>query len=273
MEVVIVANTPASGKVFDKWVSDSGSFASAISTSTVFTMPAGAATVTATYKDAPASTYTLTVIEGSGSGNYEEGMEVVIVANTPASGKLFDKWTSNSGSFANATSASTTFTMPTSAATVTATYKDAPTSTYTLTVIGGTGSGNYTAGTEVAIVANTPASGKLFDKWTSNSGSFADATSASTTFTMPAGAATVTATYMNDIPDGTEEVSNSGLSVWSAEKSLYIKSVKDGTAYIYTISGRLAKAAPYHAGENTIALPAGIYLVRAGDETFKVYIK
>ncbi|MDR3313807.1 MAG: hypothetical protein LBS96_05045 [Oscillospiraceae bacterium] len=51
--VSIVANAPPSGKVFDKWMTTSGTVADASSASTTFTMPAGAATVTATYKDAP----------------------------------------------------------------------------------------------------------------------------------------------------------------------------------------------------------------------------
>jgi hypothetical protein len=272
-EVVITANTPANGKVFDQWTSTEGSFASAISASTVFTMPAGAATVTATYKDAPASVYTLTVINGSGSGNYTTGTQVPVTANTPASGKVFDTWTSDNGSFADANSASTTFTMPAAAATVTATYKDAPASVYTLTVINGTGSGNYTAGIQVPIVANTPAGGKVFDKWMSDSGSFADANSATTTFTMPTGAATVTATYKDDIPDGMGEVSDNELSVRGIEKGLYIRSSKDGTAYIYTISGRLVKVVPYHAGRTAIDVPAGICIVRAGVQTFRVYVK
>jgi hypothetical protein len=272
-EVVITANTPANGKVFDQWTSVDGSFVDATGASTVFTMPATAVTVTATYKDAPASVYTLTVISGSGSGNYTAGTEVAITANTPAGGKVFDQWTSTEGSFASAISASTTFTMPAAAATVTATYKDAPASVYTLTVINGTGSGNYTAGTQVSIVANTPANGKVFDTWTSDSGSFTDATSAATTFTMPAAAATVTATYKDDIPDGTVEAPNNELSVQGVKNALYIRSPKDGTAYIHTTTGRLIKAAPYHVGETTINLPAGIYIVRTGSQTFRVYVK
>ena len=67
--------------------------------------------------------------------------------------------------------------------------------TYALTVASGSGSGSYAAGTGVTIIANAPPSGKVFDRWTATAGGFADANSASTTFTMPAGVATVTATY------------------------------------------------------------------------------
>ncbi|MCR5426784.1 MAG: leucine-rich repeat protein, partial [Lachnospiraceae bacterium] len=37
--------------------------------------------------------YTLTVVNGSGSGSYVQGSQVIIVADDPASGKVFDKWT------------------------------------------------------------------------------------------------------------------------------------------------------------------------------------
>ena len=68
---------------------------------------------------------------------------------------------------------------------------------YTVTVSGGTGGGEYEAGTTVTITADDPASGKSFDKWVVNSGSvtLADSTNSTTTFTMPAGAVSVTATY------------------------------------------------------------------------------
>lgn len=67
---------------------------------------------------------------------------------------------------------------------------------YLLTVVSGTGGGTYAVGAQVPITANPPVQGKLFDKWTtSNGGSFEDANSASTTFTMPSNEVTVTATY------------------------------------------------------------------------------
>lgn len=93
---------------------------------------------------APPTAYLLTVQNGTGGGSYLEGIPVPITADPPAPGKVFDKWTtSGGGSFGNAANVSTTFTMPSSAVTVTATYKDAPTATYLLTVVSGTGSGSY----------------------------------------------------------------------------------------------------------------------------------
>jgi len=69
--------------------------------------------------------------------------------------------------------------------------------TYGLTVTNGTGSNNYAAGTTVNITANAAPSGKAFDKWTINSGNptIANVSNATTTLTMPANAAQITATY------------------------------------------------------------------------------
>ena len=141
--------------------------------------------------------YTLTVNNGTGSGEFAVGATITITADAAPSGKVFDKWTTGDGvDFADATASTTTFVMPAKNVTVTATYKDAPVTTYTATVVSGTGSGSYAAGASVTIKANPAPSGKVFDKWVSSDGvSFANANSSTTTFTMPAKNVTVTATY------------------------------------------------------------------------------
>ena len=209
--VNITANAPATGKVFDKWTTSDGvTFGDENTATTTFVMPAKAVTVTATYKDAPVTTYAVTVNSGTGGGNYAAGATVNITANAPATGKVFDKWTTSDGvTFANENTATTTFVMPAKAVTVTATYKDAPVTTYAVTVTGGTGSGNFAAGATVSITANAAETGKVFDKWTTTDGvAFANSSSANTTFVMPAKAVTVTATYKNNpepvVPDPTD---------------------------------------------------------------------
>jgi hypothetical protein len=77
-----------------------------------------------------------------------------------------------------------------------------PPTTYTVTVVGGTGSNSYEEGVTVSITANPAPVGQIFDTWTSDDGvTFADANSVTTTFTMPANAITVTATYKDDLTD------------------------------------------------------------------------
>jgi len=68
--------------------------------------------------------------------------------------------------------------------------------TYTLTVNSGTGDGNYTEGTVVDINADSPPSGQTFDAWIGDTSGIADVNAASTTLTMPAADATITATYV-----------------------------------------------------------------------------
>ena len=80
---------------------------------------------------------------------------------------------------------------------VTVNVKEAAPTTYKVTVTNGAGSGDYAEGETVTITANAASDGKVFDKWDVVSGSItlADANSATTTFTMPAGAVSVKATY------------------------------------------------------------------------------
>lgn len=147
-----------------------------------------------------APAYLLTVVSGTGGGTYAVGAQVPITANPPVQGKLFDKWTtSNGGSFEDANSASTTFTMPSNPVTITATYKDEPIETYTLTVKGSyaenSGAGKYAAGTKVSIHAGSRNNYSFAGWTTSGQGSFTNANSASTTFIMPNSNTTVTANW------------------------------------------------------------------------------
>lgn len=67
---------------------------------------------------------------------------------------------------------------------------------YTLTVSGGSGGGQYAAGTSITILANAPASGSMFANWSSDDGIiFDNSTAMSTTIVMPAKDATVVANY------------------------------------------------------------------------------
>ena len=71
-----------------------------------------------------------------------------------------------------------------------------------LTVLKGTGSGKYFAGTKVKITANPAKEGTVFNKWTSNSEiEFLDSYSEESSFTMPAHEVVVTATYLDLIQE------------------------------------------------------------------------
>lgn len=128
----------------------------------------------------------------TGGGWYEGNAQVTVTA-TANSGYSFVKWTENGNQVS--TSASYTFNA-TAYRTLVAVFEAIP--TYTLTVENGTGSGDYAEGASVKITANDPETGNVFKEWTGTDGltfTSGSATTATATFTMPAQAVTVTATY------------------------------------------------------------------------------
>jgi uncharacterized protein (DUF1800 family) len=142
------------------------------------------------------TTFMLTVVNGTGSGTYAAGAVVPISASTAPAGKAFADWTG--ASVANASAASTTLVMPAGNTTVTANYSTSGPSTFTLSVVNGTGSGTYAAGTSVAIAANPAPAGDAFANWTG--ATVVNALSSSTTLAMRAANTTVTANYASPPP-------------------------------------------------------------------------
>ena len=65
----------------------------------------------------------LTVINGTGDGNYPAGATVNLAATAPPTNKVFEAWTGNTTGVANVNSPNTTLVMPNSAVTLTAVYK------------------------------------------------------------------------------------------------------------------------------------------------------
>lgn len=160
--------------------------------------------------------YALTVSSGSGSGSYVAGTPVAIVAAAAPTGQVFNVWTGGTAAnFANSAAASTTYTTIAAAETIVATYKPTTPTTYALTVTNGSGSGSYASGAVVSIVAATPPAGQVFSSWSGNTaGSFGNASSASTTFTMPSSAQSIIANYTviqtgNDLASGKPAVASS----------------------------------------------------------------
>ena len=108
----------------------------------------------------------------------------------------------SSNTTSNRTTSSQNSSSQTSSSTSSSTASTSTTSSttaglYTVTVIGGSGSGSYAAGTTVQITANTPAAGSVFSKWVTDSQgvSLASVSTTPTTFTMPSNNVTITAEY------------------------------------------------------------------------------
>lgn len=110
-------------------------------------------------------------------------------SNKTTSNKTTSNKTTSSQNTSSSTSSSSTASTSTTSSTTAGMY--------TVTVIGGSGSGSYAAGTTVQITANTPAAGSVFSKWVTDSQgvSLASVSTTPTTFTMPSNNVTITAEY------------------------------------------------------------------------------
>ena len=91
---------------------------------------------------------------------------------------------------------------------------------YALSVVNGTGSGSYAAGSVVSILANAAPAGQGFLQWIGTG--LQTPTTAATTFTMPAANAMVTATYYQLPPVGLTVIGGSGSGTYSPGTSVPI---------------------------------------------------
>ena len=145
-----------------------------------------------TTPSAPPQTYLLTVINGTGGGPYPVGREVTVTADPAAAGEEFDDWEGDIAILDDFTSETTQALIIARDVTITATYSALP--TFDVVVTNGTGDGSYYAGAQVNIYADPAPAGQQFAGWSGNV-TFANASSPTTSFTMPSSPVVVTATY------------------------------------------------------------------------------
>ncbi len=197
-QIAIAADAPPVGKAFDRWTGDTGALGPGQETSptATVTMPAAHVALTATYRDI---LYTLTVVEGSGSGRYSMGTVVNVSAAPRPNGADFIEWKYDVAGLADKTQQTTTFTMPAADAVIAPKFvgDDGCIGLYCLIVLGGAGSGRYAPGESVTITATVP-DGSTFVQWGGMTDAFADnVDQAAVTFDMPA-ADTAVRAVMND---------------------------------------------------------------------------
>lgn len=70
---------------------------------------------------------------------------------------------------------------------------------------------------------------------------------------------------------GIESVNSSGVKVWATEGYLHIQMPEAGTAYIVGMSGKLHKILTLPEGETVTAMPQGAYVVRIGNQSYKLW--
>ena len=149
------------------------------------------------------------------------------------------------------------------------------TTTYALTVKAGTGGsvntsgGKYAKGNVISLMA-TPKTGYSFSNWSVTAGSVANSKAASTSFTMPGSAATVTANFTQNkyklefavTNDGGTVTGTAGSYVYGATVSL--KAVpKTGFKFVGWLSDNGGTFANSTAAETTFTMPAGSVTVYA----------
>jgi alpha-tubulin suppressor-like RCC1 family protein len=153
-------DSTSQNRAFIRWGGpDSILVGSQTSPTTTVKMPFKPVTITARFGGAHA----LTVLNGTGSGEYYAGNREPISANdsTPANRGFYHWGGPDSACVSSISSRTTTVTMPDKAATVAAVYADL----HRLTMSGGSGSGNYVQGTINIEAFDSTASHRAFDHW------------------------------------------------------------------------------------------------------------
>jgi len=131
--------------------------------------------------------------------------------------------------------------------------------TYALTVNNGSGTGSYTAGTAVTVTANAAASGYTFAGWTGSTSALANPAAATTTLTMPAAAAGITAAYVANTPVSYSLTVNSGSGSGSYTAGTAVTVTANAAASGYTFSGwtgSTSALANPAAATTTLTMPA-----------------
>ncbi|MCL2878881.1 MAG: hypothetical protein FWF29_01430 [Treponema sp.] len=279
--VTIDAGTAPAGKEFKNWTTESEGvdFTDANSAKTTFKMPANDVTVTAVFGTI---TYAVTVESGgagaTGAGNYEQGAAVSIYAGTPPAGKEFDNWTSDSDGvqLADAENMTTSFTMPANAVTVTANFRDVvlQPDEYAITyaadpVLGGSIGGTMPAKAKendtvsFTVTANTGYEvASVSWKTLAGSPNTITASGGVYSFTMPAEAAAVTASFtqvsynVTYVADPTTGGSIGGTKPATAHYGDTVSFTVSANAG-YSITGVSWKTAAGSA--NTITASGGVY--------------
>ena len=190
-ETVTITENIGSNSKFTGWVSNASvSFDDPTAETTTFVMPAKNVIIKAN----SVPIFYVNVTGGvADKASAEYGETVTITANAPAEGMKFVGWTTESGVvFADASAKTTTFTMPGKAVKVTANYEGVSVNpSYTIRVDGGTADKTEAKAGEVVTITAATYSNSRFTEWVSDGVTITDATSATTTFVMPANDVTI----------------------------------------------------------------------------------
>lgn len=147
-------------------------------------------TVIANFSELPS--YSLSVINGQGSGDYYENEEIEVEANIP-SYYSFNKWVGDTITLENTNTSISTLVMPGENTQIEATFTEFD--KYRLTINNGQGSGTYYETEIVNIIAHSADDGFAFEKWIGDTLTLRLTDRANTYLTMPSNDIEVTATF------------------------------------------------------------------------------
>jgi len=220
--VVSIAAEVREGFLFDKWVGQTYALANVNIPNTTINMPDAKVVITATFKPGTEELFRLRqrvfvpappqTRQSAAAQAFLRANAVPVEVTTPAGrivrlsapaapdGYAFDKWIGQTANVDNIHLAQTYVYMPDTDVDVTASYAALP-ETATLVVEGGSGSGDSVPGTVVAIQANAPAEGMMFDKWEGQTAQVANVNLARTSLTMPGTDVRIRAVY-RELPEG-----------------------------------------------------------------------
>jgi len=195
LAVPISSNPPADGFRFYQWDGTGATYVTdRFLTQTTVKVNRQLVEIEATYLSVDEK-YLVTVIQGSGNGNFMPGEFVTIKANAPGPNLIFDKWRGDTSVLTkNPDVPEQSFRMPRNEIELEATYRDD--NIFKLTVDGGTGSGNFEGGTLVTIKGTSPGNQYVFQKWTGDTQFLSNINNVEQTFTMPSQDVYVKANYV-----------------------------------------------------------------------------
>ncbi len=247
--VEITATPPTARSVFRQWETAAPIDLGWTNDRTTFEMIYAPVEITAQFEDG----YFLKVINGTdmgtalraGTGVYLPGESVHIVANTPEEGFVFSHWIDVDTGEKIDELADTYISMPAKDYTVEAVYVEeelVETGEYKLTVIGGTGSGTYSAGETVTIEYDEPERGFKFKHWQHDQDPFYsirfDAYAEpedrrDKSFTMPPHDLTLTAIYEEIEPIEVIVVNGSGSGMYYPEEvvNIAVRELEEGETF------------------------------------------
>lgn len=182
----------------------------------------------------PPDKYTLTVNNGTGSGEYEANTVVTIQANAAEEGMIFSNWSGNHlENIGNATAAITTYKMPYQDIILQANYTSAVPHTLTVVTYTSTTTTKLSMGEIQYIEADPAPQGKVFHHWEVEPNTYEGnlyEPAATTHFTMPNEDVTLTAVYITKGEKQLKVINGNGSGYYEYDTYAAISSSKPSNA-------------------------------------------